>query len=90
MLDLQRTMQMQLDAQAARSRAQRNLGSMAQHSAAEVMPMGQLGLSVTVPAFVPGPGLPGIGMTFYSLTPHNGDHTQQMGSVSDQRTKLTQ
>ncbi len=79
MIDLQRNMQAQLDTQAARSRAQRNLGSMAQYPAMEATPMGQLGLSANAPAFVPGQGLPGIGTTFYSSTPRTGGHVQQMG-----------
>ncbi len=91
MIDLQQSMQTQLDVQAARSRAQRNLGSMVQYPAAGATLTGQPGLSANAPAFVPGQGLPGIGTTFYSSMPCVGDHAQQMGSVSrSTETKLTQ
>ncbi len=69
MIDLQWNMQMQLDAQAARSRAQINLGSTVQYPTTGATLMGQPGLSANAPAFLPGQGLPGIGTTFYSLTP---------------------
>ncbi len=74
-------MQPQLDAQAAKSRAQRNLGSMAQHPTTEALLTRQPGLSMNAPVFVPGQG-PGMSTTFYNSTPHANDQTQQMGSVS--------
>ncbi len=82
LIDLQQCMQAQLNAQLAKSREQGNLGSTVQYPPAGVMPMGQLGLSMTSPVFVPRQGPTGIGATFYNLTPCTGDHTQQIGSVS--------
>ncbi len=68
MVELQRNMQSQLDAQAARARAQQNLGTTAQNSAEGEVPIGQPRLSMSAPVFVPGQAL-GMGMTFYNSTP---------------------
>ncbi len=54
MIDLQSRMQAQLNVQASKSKAQENLGSMVQYPVAGMTPMGQLGLSMNAPAFVPG------------------------------------
>ncbi len=44
--------------------------------------MGQPGLPMAAPAFVPGQGPMGMGTMFYNSTPRADSHTQQMGSAS--------
>ncbi len=68
MIELQRNMHAQLNAQAAKSRAQQNLGSTAQYPATETTLTGQPGLSTNAPVFVPGQAM-GMGTMFYNSTP---------------------
>ncbi len=72
-------MQAQLDAPAARSKAQRNLGSSVQYPAAGAMLTGQPGLSTNAPVFVPGQGPMGIGTMFYNSTLCVSDHNAADG-----------
>ncbi len=80
-IELQCTMQSQLNAQAAKARAQPSLGTTVQHPIGMAEPTGPSRLSTNAPAFVPGQTL-GMGMTFYNSTPRPDDHTQPAGLVS--------
>ncbi len=81
LIDIQQCMQVQMNVQLARSGGQGSLGG-AEYPAAGVVLMGQSGLSMATPVFVPGQGPVGMGTTFYNSTPHASNQTQQMGSVS--------
>ncbi len=66
LVELQRKMQSQLDAQ--KKRIQQNVGTTARTSTGGVLTTGQSRLSMSAPAFVPGHTL-GVGTTFYNSTP---------------------
>ncbi len=68
LVELQRTMQSQLNVQATTVRAQTTLGTTVPNPTGGVVPMGQPRLSTNAPAFVPGQAL-GMGTTFYNSTP---------------------
>ncbi len=80
-VELERNTQSQLNAQAAKARAQQNLGTTVRNPTEEVVPMEHPRLSTNAPAFVPGQAL-GMGTTFYNSTPRPDDNQQPMGSVS--------
>ncbi len=88
LLDVQRWMQVQLDAQMARYWRQGNQSS-AVYPPAGAMPMGQPGLSVATPTFVPGQGPVDMHVALYNSTPRVSDQMQPMGldSRSADRTE---